>query len=542
MKQEENFKLKKFRLAAMPLVNSIMAELGVRSILGEVIDHERHIDAIEILIKNILLTRSALYRVNEWASAFDPILLSGTDFNDDLLARSLDKLFRVDRASLQTRFVLEAIKRFKIDTDTIHNDSTSISGTGEYRHQDSKAVQLKQGHSKDHRPDLKQIIFNLSVSADGAIPIHFKSYDGNRTDDTTHWETWLTLRGILGRANFLYVADCKLCTSENMQNIDRSQGRFITIVPRTREETKQFASDILKGTVRWKFLWRKRSSRHVGSDDKFYLASGLWQLREGYRICWYRSVEKMRRDEEDRDQRINRVVEKLSQLACGGKRGPRTEKSLLTSAQKVIEKHRAENWISAEIVLETEQIYKKTSPGRSGPDATYKLIIKKKPQLGWLLNEDGIAESKAMDGIFPLTTNTDIQPLDVLKHYKYQPRLEKRFSFLKSVADVAPIFLKKNERIEALMFIHFLVMLLAALFERKLRQNMAQAGIKFIHTLPEERPTATPTWEQMCRLFEGLSRSELYDGTRKIKSFHDQLTKSQKEVLDLIGMPDSAYQ
>ena len=464
MKQEENFQLNKFRLAAMPLVNSIMVEMGVRSILGEVIGHGRHIDAIEILIKNILLTRSALYRVNEWASAFDPILLPGTDFNDDLLARSLDKLFRVDRASLQTRFILEAIKRFKINTDTIHNDSTSISGTGEYRHQESKAVQLKQGHSKDHRPDLKQVIFNLSVSADGAIPIHFKAYDGNRTDDTTHWETWLTLRGLLGRANFLYVADCKLCTSENMLNIDRSQGRFITIVPRTREETKQFASDVLKGTVRWQLLWRKRSSRHVGTDDKFYLASGLWQLREGYRIYWYRSLEKMRRDEEDRDQRINKVVEKLSRIACGGKRGPRTEKSMLASAQKVIKKYRAENWIKPEIVLETEQIYKKTSRGRSSPDATYKLILKKKPQLGWLLNEDGIAASKAMDGIFPLTTNTDLQPLDVLKHYKYQPRLEKRFSFLKSVADVAPIFLKKNERIEALMFVYFLVMLLAALF------------------------------------------------------------------------------
>jgi hypothetical protein len=56
----------------------------------------------------------------------------------------------------------------------------------------------------------------------------FKAHDGNRTDDTLHWENWQMLRGILRRSDFLYVADSKLCVSKTLLNIDRSQGRFIT--------------------------------------------------------------------------------------------------------------------------------------------------------------------------------------------------------------------------------------------------------------------------------------------------------------------------
>ena len=51
-------------------------------------------------------------------------------------------------------------------------------------------LKLARGKSKDYRPDLKQLVFTLSVSSDGAVPVHYKMYPGNRSDDTTHIETW----------------------------------------------------------------------------------------------------------------------------------------------------------------------------------------------------------------------------------------------------------------------------------------------------------------------------------------------------------------
>ena len=94
-----------------------------------------------------------------------------------------------------------------------------------------------------------------------------------------------------------------------------------------------------------------------------------------------------------------------------------------------------------------------------------------------------------MDGIFPLSTNTDLDALAVLRAYKYQPTLEKRHALLKSGLQVAPIFLKKNQRIEALMFVYFLAQLVCALIERQLRNAMRQRGLSHIQILPEDRPS-----------------------------------------------------
>jgi transposase len=78
---------------------------------------------------------------------------------------------------------------------------------------------------------LKQLVFSLSVCADGAVPVHHKVYAGNRTDDTTHIETWKTVRKITSQPDFRYVADSKLCTDEQLSYIVAQGGRAITLVP-----------------------------------------------------------------------------------------------------------------------------------------------------------------------------------------------------------------------------------------------------------------------------------------------------------------------
>ena len=87
----------------------------------------------------------------------------------------------------------------------------------------------------------------------------------------------------------------------------------------------------------------------------------------------------------------------------------------------------------------------------------------------------------------------------MFKIYKYQPRIEKRHALLKSTLEVAPIWLKKNTRIEALMFLEFLGQMVAALIERELRQKMVEYNIDLLCSLPEGRPSKTPTIDQVLR-------------------------------------------
>lgn len=96
------------------------------------------------------------------------------------------------------------------------------------------------GKNKDHRPDLKQLLWSLTATVDGMVPIHYRVYDGNTNDSPTHWDTWTTVRTLVGRPDFLYVADSKLCAEGVLQRIAAEGGRFLTVCPRTRKEDGLF--------------------------------------------------------------------------------------------------------------------------------------------------------------------------------------------------------------------------------------------------------------------------------------------------------------
>lgn len=132
--------------------------------------------------------------------------------SDDRLGRALDHLFQADRAALLTAVVVAVGRRFELSFKRLHNDSTSVSFCEQYRDQrpsrsGRRAPAIVYGYSKDHRPDLKQLLFILTTDADGGIPVQFRTADGNTNDSVTHVETWNTLRAVAGRSDFLYVAD-----------------------------------------------------------------------------------------------------------------------------------------------------------------------------------------------------------------------------------------------------------------------------------------------------------------------------------------------
>lgn len=118
-------------------------------------------------------------------------------------------------------------------------------------------LQLCHGHSKDHRPDLRQSVFQLSISHDGAVPVYHHVYPGNRNDDTTHRETWDRLCEIHGSVDFLYVADCKLCTKKQLEHIVSHGGGTITILPQNRMEVRASKQRLREGPIDKRIIWRR---------------------------------------------------------------------------------------------------------------------------------------------------------------------------------------------------------------------------------------------------------------------------------------------
>jgi len=231
--------LKRKQVGGLPLVHAIATRMRLKEILYKYIPAHGNedipaVETLMLLVYNLILGKDPLYELQEWVESIDFRCINNVDyenvkFNDDRFGRVLNKLYIVDRASLMTELVVSFVNEFNIVLEHVSNDSTSIKAFGRYPGRTKAGLELKKGHSKDHRPDLKQLVFSLSIAGDGAVPIHYKCYPGNVTDDKTHIETWSTLRKITGCTDFLYVADCKLCTDEQLSYIVSQGGRVVTI-------------------------------------------------------------------------------------------------------------------------------------------------------------------------------------------------------------------------------------------------------------------------------------------------------------------------
>src|SRR5438105_4669545 len=199
-----------------------------------------------VLLSNLLLARQPLYAIPDWARRRVPEHLGlrpgqAAWLNDDRVGRALDHLRRADRASLLTALVVRAVGEFGIALHELHQDTTTVTFSGDYAgqppaDQTGRPPRITFGYNKDHRPDLKQLLYSVTITADGAVPVHCKVSDGNTTDDQVHADTWLFLRALIGHSDFLYVADSKLCTRDNMSLVAGHRGRFLTEMPRTRAE------------------------------------------------------------------------------------------------------------------------------------------------------------------------------------------------------------------------------------------------------------------------------------------------------------------
>jgi transposase len=507
-----------------------------------------------LLVTNLLLARRPLYALPQWAARRVPEHLGLTAelaeaLRDDRLGRALDRLYRADRASLLTALIVHTVREFAIDLAEFHNDTTTVTFSGTYHNQQPASQRQRPphitfGYNKDHRPDLKQLLFSITVSADGAVPIHCKTYDGNTSDDQIHIETWDFLQALLGHADFLYVADSKLCTRNNLSHITARQGRFLTVLPRTRAEDTWFRGYVQQHAPAWQEVRREPNPRRRDGPEVVYDAvESPQRSAEGYRVLWYRSSQKRDEDAAQRQARLERARAWLDGMQAPGRRPFRRYGQAEEAGLAVLQREGVERWLRVRVEAEVEESFRQLGPGRPGPNTEYERVETRTFRI--YLDEDGaaVAAEALCDGLFPLVTNDSTLSLaDALAKYKYQPFVEKRHEQLKSVFGVAPVWLKSPRRVASLLWLYFVVELVQALVEREVRRQMRRRGLRQLHLYPEGRPSESPTSELIFGALEGLRRHRLFDGRGQLlRTFHDELPEAAQQVLDLLGVEAAAY-
>jgi transposase len=559
----QRFALRSERLGPLPLINHFLQRIGLEALLDQhVPTRDRrcavaHARALGVLLRSIIVEREPIYRQQETAVSFAPELFGLSpaqmeQLGDDRIGRALDRLFDADRAALLTKVVLAVGQKFAVRFTELHNDSTSVRFCGQYRSATGHPIRgrtapaITYGYSKDHRPDLKQLLFILTTEAESGVPVQFRVADGNTNDSITHIDSWNALRAVAGRADFLYVADSKLCSRDNMDYIDRAGGRFVTVMPRSRAEDAEFRQWLQTHTPAWELIWDRPNPRaRDGPRDRWYLYKALLPSAEVWPVIWVFSSLLKLRQEARRRRNLTAATEALSGLRA---RLLKARARLRGAAQidlevaQILEHYHVGRYLKVQRTVREEHAFKQTRRGRPGPDTAYRKLTRRRYDIDWTLDEAAVDYDKKSDGMYPLLTNDrSLSPAQVLIAHKGQPTIEKRFEQIKTVHQIAPVFLKNEGRIEALFTLYFLALLVQALIERELRLAMKRERIEELPIYPEQRPCRRPTTEQILRLFSLADRHTLLDSGRPLQVFHPKLTDLQGQLLELLGLPQSAY-
>jgi hypothetical protein len=188
------------KVSALPIINSYLERLDISGLMSGRMESSSHMpvhSCLMVLIRNIMMEREPVYGISEWTSRFAPSLLCFTPdqvnlINDDRIGRNLDMLYDSDRGSMLADLAVRIVRDFHINMDEFQNDSTTITFSGNYEDADgsdkrgNESLKISHGHNKDHRRDLKQLLWTLTVSSDHSVPVHYMALDGNTADTDTH--------------------------------------------------------------------------------------------------------------------------------------------------------------------------------------------------------------------------------------------------------------------------------------------------------------------------------------------------------------------
>ena len=418
------------------------------------------------------------------------------DFNRFKLGRALDNLHAHNSSALFAEFALHVCQQEGIQTRFAHLDTTSFSLTGDYLPDATEGVvKIVQGHSKDLRPDLKQVVLELIVTPDGGIPLMAKVFDGNASDNNVFKARSKELVDKIrdGTGFEVLYADCKLYSESNAENL--KEHPFVTRIPENIKLTQEKITESIAGPqTAWVQYDDGRKYRIFEVDH--YGISQRWIVvhsNAAHERAKQQIAKKTAKEREAIDKEIFHL--QATRFDCAD-----DARKELTKRVKKWRYHKLE---TSEVVMHDHFTTKGRPKAGATPDRnTYQITATAS------VNQVAVEKDKEEGACFVLGTNTlseKMPAISIIEGYAQQQTVERGFRFLKEpVFFTSSLFVKKASRIEGLLMVMTLALLVYAVAERRLRRALKAAGA----TIPNQikKPTATPTLRWVFQLFYGVNR------------------------------------
>lgn len=477
-------------------INQLVPDAGRKVSVGQ---------AVQAMVLNGLgFVGRALYLTPEFYRTKPVDLLIGEgieadDLNSDSLGKALDYLHEAGITEVFAQISAHALKQYGIQVRYAHGDTTAFSLHGEYKVDDDEPndddepqpITITYGHSKDHRPDLKQAILSMICANQSMIPVYLNTLSGNTSDKASLPETakaYLT-QFKADEETPVLVMDSALYSAAAIKGLDDT--KWVTRVPATLTEAKTRLAETDQAQMitsqRQGYFYHEAISTYGDVTQRWLMV--LYEPRR------HAEEQGLQKHVERERNKLDKALKKLQKQVFNCEEDAQ-------QALKRFDKQWTLHRVSGEIARHARY----ASAGR--PTADSPIVTECMIEAVATEDETVIAQKKQPFGKYIITTNElDTEKLsseELLTLYKDQnTSVERGFRFLKDPMFFAhSLFLKKPSRIMALLMVMGLSLLIYALAEHHLRQNLLQSG----EHIPDQKgkPTQQPTMRRIFQMFEGI--------------------------------------
>ena len=395
--------------------------------------------ALVLVLARLCEPSSELHIAEDWyrRTALDDLLaLPAPLVNDDRCYRALDRLLP-HKTALEQHLVQRLGELFALDYELLLYDVTSTYFEGAAR----RNPLAQRGHSRDHRPDCKQVCLALVVTREG-MPLGYELFAGNKTDVTTVKEIVGTMEIRYGQAQRIWVMDRGMTSAANLTWLRQTERRYVVGTPKS--ELRKWAAQIAAAQDWHTVREGVEAKRWAGPDgvETFVLIRSV-ERREKERAMHQRFAQRI-------EAGLTTLTHRLAHARRALTRGP-IERQL---GRLLARNPRAASRYLIELV----------------PDAA----IPSGLRLAWSARAEWDDWARHSEGCYVLRSNiADWSPEDLWRTYIQLTEAEAAFRIQKSELGIRPIWHQREDRVKA----HILVCFLGYVLWKTLEQWQHRAGL-----------------------------------------------------------------
>lgn len=366
-----------------------------------------------LAINRLCAPGSELSIEEKWfkSTALDDLLgVAEEKINSNRLYECLDRMIG-HKESFEKHLKKKYGELFELNYDILLYDITSTYFEG----QANGNPQAKRGHSRDHRPDCKQVCIALVVSEEG-FPLAYEVFDGNRLDVTTLEEIIDVIERKYGKSRRIWVFDRGIVSEDNLAMLRKKKARYL--VGTKRGELKKYEKELLDKD--WRQIREEVEVKLILTPDE----------KETFVLCRSRGrIEKEKAMRETASKKIEKRLSKLSALV---------NKKRIKEPEKI--------WCRVGKIL-----------GQHSSVSDLYNVKFEEGKLSWSISEEKISWRKAREGAYLLRTNIEEDDPKLLwEKYMQLAEAEAAFRALKSDLVLRPIWHQKEERVQAHILVAFM--------------------------------------------------------------------------------------